>query len=186
MHKQERLYGHTTRPSSRSAASTYWTRAGLRYTRVKRTHITNQMKRVQRGRCAASTCCRATLHDLPDQPQCGLRLLEPSRSPLYTQAPSCVKRTHAANQMKRVQRVEDSLAQVWGRAAPNGLPAENAAKPIWSRKNALPPRRRLRSPFPPFSAFPRPFVLRRDRRKETLKPEVNSQSPITVRPLRTY
>ena len=105
------MYGHTTRPSSRSAASTYWTRAGLRYTRVKRTHITNQMKRVQRGRCAASTCCRATLHDLPDQPQCGLHLLEPSRSPLYTQAPSCVKRTHAANQMKRVQRVEDSLAQ---------------------------------------------------------------------------
>ena len=83
--------------------------------------------------------------------------------------------------MKRVQRVEDSLAQVWGRAAPNGLPAENAAKPIWSRKNALPPRRRLRSPFPPFSAFPRPFVLRRDRHKETYTTEVNPQSPITAR-----
>ena len=104
--------------------------------RVKRTHAANQMKRVQGGRCAASTCCRATLHDLPDQPQCGLRLLEPSRSPLYTQAPSCVKRTHTANQMKRVQRVEDSLAQS-GARSPSVLPAENTAKPIRSHKNAL-------------------------------------------------
>ena len=54
-------------------------------------------------------------HDLPGQPQCGLHLLEPGKSPLYTQAPSCVKRTHAANQMKRVQRANGSLAQVWGR-----------------------------------------------------------------------
>ena len=115
--------------------------------RVKRTHAANQMKRVQRvndslaqvwgrGRSAASTCCRATLHDLPGQPQCGLRLLEPSRSPLYTQAPSCVKRTHTANQMKRVQRVEDSLAQS-GARSPSVLPAENTAKPIRSHKNAL-------------------------------------------------
>ena len=122
--------------------------------RVKRTHITTQMKRVQRGRCAASTCCRATLHDLPDQPQCGLRLLEPGRSPLYAQALPRVKRTHAANQMKRVQRANGSLAQVWGRAAPNGLPAENTAKPICLRKNAPTPRRRLRSSSP---AFPRLF-----------------------------
>ena len=104
--------------------------------RVKRTHAANQMKRVQGGRCAASTCCRATLHDLPDQPQCGLRLLEPSRSPLYTQAPSCVKRTHAANQMKRVQRANGSLAQS-GARSPSVLPAESMTKPMRSRKNAL-------------------------------------------------
>ena len=116
----------------------------------------------------------------------GLRLLEPDKPALYASPPRRAKRTHTATQMKRVQRANGSLAQVWGRAAPNGLPAENAAKPIWSRKNALPPRRRLRSPFPPFSAFPRPFVLRRDRHKETRKPEVNQQSPITTRHLRTH
>ena len=70
-------------------------------------------------------------HDLPNHK------LEFGKSSLYPNPLRRVKRTHAANQMKRVQRVEDSLAQVWGRAAPNGLPAENAAKPIWSRKNAL-------------------------------------------------
>ena len=83
-----------------------------------------------------------------------------------------MKRTHAANQMKSVQRANGSLAQVWGRAAPNGLPAENAAKLIWSRKNAL-----CRAA----DSVPRvPFVLRRDRHKETRKPEVNLQSPITA------
>ena len=55
--------------------------------------------------------------------------------------------------MKRVQRVEDSLAQVWGRAAPNVLPAESMAKLIGLRKSALTPRRRLRNP-----AFLRPLV----------------------------
>ena len=141
----------------------------------------------------ASTCCRRTPHDLPNhksefgkspiervgnidiqhdpsgQPQCALRLSEPVKSSLYPSALRRVKRTHAANQMKRVQRVEDSLAQVWGRAAPNGLPAENTSKPICSRKSALTPRRRLRSPSPPFSAFPRPFVLRRDRHKKNVQ-----------------
>ena len=34
-----------------------------------------------------------------------------ARLPLYPSTPPRVKRTHAANQMKRVQRVEDSLAQ---------------------------------------------------------------------------
>ena len=53
--------------------------------------------------------------------------------------------------MKRVQGVNDSLAQVWGRAAPNGLPAENTARSIRSRKtrprlaaDSVPPS--LRSP----------------------------------------
>ena len=103
------------------------------------------------------------------------------KSVLYPSALRRVKRTHAANQMKRVQRVEDSLAQVWGRAAPNGLPAENTTKPIWSRKNALcraadSVLRSLRSPRSPVT-----FVLRRDRHKETHKPEVNQPSSITAR-----
>ena len=63
-------------------------------------------------------------HDLPEHK------LDSVKSSLYPSALRRVKRTHAANQMKRVQRVEDSLAQVWGRAAPNVLPAENMAKPI--------------------------------------------------------
>ena len=61
---------------------------------------------------------------------------------------------------------------------PSVLPAENITKPICSRKNAPTPRRRLRSPFP------RPFVLRRDRHKETHKPEVNPPCPITASPIR--
>ena len=137
--------------------------------RVKRAHAANQMKRVQRvndslaqvwgrGRSAASTCCRATLHDLPDQPQCGLHLLDSGGSSLYPSALRRVKHPHIANQMKRVQRVEDSLAQVWGRAAPNGLPAENITKPMWSRKNALcrtadSVLRSLRSPRSPVPSF---------------------------------
>ena len=56
------------------------------------------------------------------------------------------KRYFAANQMKRVQRANGSLAQVWGRAAPNVLPAENMAKLIASRKSVLTSRRLLRSP----------------------------------------
>ena len=82
------------------------------------------------------------------------------------------KRYFAANQKKRVQRVEDSLAQVWGRVAPNVLPAENMARLMCLRKSVPTPRRRLRSP--------RPFVLRRDRHKETYMSEVNPPSPITV------
>ena len=143
--------------------------------RVKRTHAANQMKRVQGGRCAASTCCRATLHDLPDQPQCGLRLLEPGRSPLYTQAPSCVKRTHAANQMKRVQRANGSLAQVWG-AQPQRTPRgkhDKADMITQRRSHAAPP-----------TPFPVPSCSRRDRRQKTRTPEVNQESPITAPTIR--
>ena len=43
------------------------------------------------------------LRDLPGQPQCGLRLLEPGKSSLYLRGPRRVKRAHIANQMKRVQ-----------------------------------------------------------------------------------
>ncbi len=34
------------------------------------------------GRCAVSTCCRQVPHDLTGQPQCGLHLLEPVKSPI--------------------------------------------------------------------------------------------------------
>ena len=120
-------------------------------------------------------------HVLPNQPQCGLRLLEPVKPSLYPRGPCRVKRTHIANQMKRVQGDKSPWRSLGrGRSAasaffPSVLPAENITKPICSRKNAPTPRRRLRSPFP------RPFVLRRDRHKETRKPEVNPQSPITAR-----
>ena len=91
-------------------------------------------------------------HDLPEHK------LDSVKSSLYPSVPRRVKRAHAANQMKRVQRVEDSLAQVWGRAAPNGLPAENTAKPMRSRKNALclaadSVLRSLRSPRSPVPSF---------------------------------
>ena len=79
-------------------------------------------------------------HDLPEHK------LDSVKSSLYPSALRRVKRPHITTQMKRVQRVEDSLAQVWGRVAPNGLPAENMEKPICSRKNEPTPRRRLRSP----------------------------------------
>ena len=148
------------------------------------------------------------------------------------------KRHCAANQKKRVQRANGSLAQVWGRAAPNGLPAESMARPIRLRKDAQAPRTRTNTTPPqreesperrqcrfhirlfgavwggrsaastfspsvsprgkhskadvltqkrshaapptPFPASLRPFVLRRDRRKETHKPEVNQTSSITA------
>ena len=122
-------------------------------------------------------------HVLPNQPQCGLRLLEPVKPSLYPRGPRRVKRTHIANQMKRVQ--EDlspwrSLGRpLCGfRIFPSVLPAENITKPMWSRKNAPTPRRRLRSPLP------RPFVFHRDRHKETRKPEVNPPRPITASPIR--
>ena len=126
--------------------------------RAKRTHAATQMKRVQRvndslaqsggGRCAASTLRSPTQrfvrigaivrpHDLPNHK------LEFGKSPLHPNGLRCVFRTHAATQMKRVQRGRsaastfDSLAQVWGRAAPNGLPAENMARPMCLRKNVL-------------------------------------------------
>ena len=114
---------------------------------------------------------------MPGQPQCGLRLLKTVKSSLRLSPLRRVKRPHAATQMKRVQRANGSLAQS-GARSPSVLPAENIAKLMRSRKSALPPRRRLRSP--------RPFVLRRDRRQKTRKPEVNQQSPITTRHPRTH
>ena len=101
-----------------------------------------------------------------------------SRSSLrYTRVPPRVKRTHTANQMKRVQGDLSPWRSLGrGRSAastfcPSVLPAENTSTPICLLKNALIPRRRLRSP--------RSFVLCRDRRQKTHKPEVNQQSPIT-------
>ena len=47
-------------------------------------------------------------------------------------------------------------------------------------------KRAYTPPPTPFSAFPRPFVLRRDRRQKTRNLEVNQQSRITARRLRTH
>ena len=154
------------------------------------------MKRVQRGRSAASTfdslaqvwgrravpastLCSLTQtiariemferpHDLPGHK------LEPVKSPLYPSTPRCAKRTHVANQMKRVQRVEDSLAQS-GARSPSVLPAESISKPICLRKSAPTPRRRLRN-----SASPFPVVTPSESPKETCKPKVNWQNSITT------
>ena len=146
-------------------------------------------------------------------------LLEPLKSASYSSPSPRVKRTHAANQMKSVQRANGSLAQsgaaavrppliglgqvfvvpecplpcqahphresneespesrrlfgaVWGgRSAastfsPSVFPAENTTKPICSRKNALTPRRRLRSPSgsPPENAQARSEQTKSDNR----------------------
>ena len=77
--------------------------------------------------------------------------------------------------MKRVQRADGSLAQVWGRAAPNGLPAENITKPMRSRKNAL-----CRAAD---SVLCVPSSPRRDRHQKMRNPEMNHPSPITARQL---
>ena len=82
-------------------------------------------------------------HVLPNQPQCGLRILEPVKPSLYPRGPGRVKRTHIANQMKRVQEDESPWRSLGrGRSAastfcPSVLPAENTAKSICLRKNAL-------------------------------------------------
>ena len=97
-------------------------------------------------------------HDLPGQPQCGLRLLEPGKSPLYSSALCRAKRTHIANQMKRVQRVEDSLAQSGARPqcgfhiSPQRTPRGKHYKANAVTQKRTLPRRRLRSPS---TAFPR-------------------------------
>ena len=84
-------------------------------------------------------------HDLP-----GHRL-EPVKSPLHPSASRRAKRTHAANQKKRVQRggsaasTFDSLAQVWG-AQPQRTPRGKHYKAnviAQKRTSAAPP-----APFP--------------------------------------
>ena len=72
---------------------------------------------------------------------------------------------------------------VWG-AQPQRTPRGKHSKANAVTQKRTLPRRLLRSPFPPFSAFPRPFVLRRDRHKETYTPEVNRQSSITISTIR--
>ena len=47
-----------------------------------------------------------------------------------------------------------------------------------SKANAVTQKRTYTAPPPPFPVFP--FVLRRDRHKETHKPEVNPRNPITA------
>ena len=72
------------------------------------------------------------------------------------------------------------LGAVWG-AQPQRTPRGKHRKAnMFTQKRAYTP------PPTPFSAFPRPFVLRRDRRQKTRNLEVNQQSRITARRLRTH
>ena len=118
-------------------------------------------------------------HDLPNHK------LEFGKSPLYPSALRRVKRTHITTQMKRVQRANGSLAQVWGRPQCGfhiQPPTDSPRKTRQSRYGHT--KAHFAAPPTPFSAFPRPFVLRRDRHKETYTPEVNPQSPITAPTIR--
>ena len=63
------------------------------------------------------------LRDLPGQPQCGVRLLEPVKSSLSLRGPRRVKRTHIANQMKRVQGDESPWRRSGAAAVPLPLDA---------------------------------------------------------------
>ena len=109
------------------------------------------------------------------RPQCGFHISAPAFSPRKASQGqcACAKRYSTAPHMKRVQRVNDSLAQVWGRAAPNVLPAVSyrISKPYQKER-------------PPNTAFlfvyAAPIVPRRDRHKKTHKPKVNQTSPITA------
>ena len=120
----------------------------------------------------------------------GLRLLKPVKPPLYPSGPRRVKRTRIANQMKRVQRVEDSLAQSGAAAVrlPHFAPTDSPRKTLQSQcshaktHSAAPP-----TPFPVSSVPPRSlvsFVLRRDRHMKTRNLEVNQQSRITAPTIR--
>ena len=95
---------------------------------------------------------------MPGQPQCGLRLSEPGKSSLYPSAPRRVKRSHTANQMKRVQRVEDSLAQSGARPQCGfHLLPQRTPRGKHSKANAFTQKRTHAAPPTPFSAFPCPF-----------------------------
>ena len=108
-------------------------------------------------------------HDLPEHK------LDSAKSPLYPSAPRRVKRTYITNQMKRVQGDESPWRSL-GRVAP-----------------ADSPRKALQSQYDYAKSFLRraansvsrvPSSLRRDRHKETYKPEVNRQSSITISTIR--
>ena len=83
--------------------------------------------------------------------------------------------TQPRRSVKRVQRVEDSLAQVWG-AQPQRTPSGKYSKTNALHKSAQSLRRQ--------PCFPRSRQPRRDRLQETAKPEVNLQRPITTPMLR--
>ena len=97
------------------------------------------------GRCAASTFSPSYSPRKDLQGQCGC-------VKAYKRGEYVLRQFRRS--VRRVQRVEDSLAQVWGRAAPNVLPTESAAKPICLRKRVQ--RLRRQPPPPPRPRSPRP------------------------------
>ena len=121
---------------------------------------------------------------MPGQPQCGLRLLEPVKSSVYPSPPS-PRETHPRRDPNEESPESRRLFGAGlGARSPQRTPRgkHGKANTITQKRTYAPPP----TPFPPFSAFPRPFVLRRDRHKETRKPEVNQQRPITARDPRTH
>ena len=82
-----------------------------------------------------------------------------AKSSLYLSPPPRVKRTHAATQMKRVQRVEDSLAQVWGRPQCGFHIQPPTDSPRKARQSqCVHAKTHSAAPPTPFSRSPRPFV----------------------------
>ena len=102
----------------------------------------------------------------------GLRLLEPDKPALYASPPRRVKSTHAANQMKRVQRANGSLAQS-GARSPQRTPRGKHGKADMFTQNAL-----CRAADSVLRVF------RRDRRQKTRKPEVNQPPSMTAPTIR--
>ena len=129
--------------------------------------------------CRTHFATRSAPEESSERPQCDLRLLTSVKSPLHPSAPPRVKRTHTANQMKRVQGDESPWRSL-GRAAP-----------------AYPPRKTWQSQYDHAKAHlcptadsvlcpSRPFVPRRDRRQKTCNLEVNQQSRITAPTIREH
>ena len=112
---------------------------------------------------------------------------ESVKAPLYPSDPPRVKRTHAANQMKRVQRggsaasTFDSLAQVWGRPQCGFHIQPPTDSPRKARQSqCVHAKTHSAAPPTPFSRSPRPPVPRRDRRQKTRNPEMNQPSLIAA------
>ena len=84
--------------------------------------------------------------------------MDSGKSSLYPSVLCRVKRTHIANQMKRVQRVEDSLAQSGARPQCGfHLLPQRTPRGKHSKANAFTQKRTHAAPPTPFSAFPCPF-----------------------------
>ena len=86
-------------------------------------------------------------HDLPGQPQCGLRLSEPGKSPLYPSALCRAKRTHTATEpQNRRDRTQNASIEPYDRRAPqqNRISARQTHASPHSALNILRTNRKTR------------------------------------------